>query len=115
MLSELGAKGLGCPGPVPSWADKYLGGEIELYAQLCTRDGRRFGNGIVIGVEEETFDDVTFNCYTILTDFGNQIVLSAEQVQRGYHLPEFRMKKHLVEFRTGSMEAYLAIERTVYF
>ena len=55
--------------PLPHWADKNLHGEVELYAQLSTRDGRRTGNGIVVEVIEELIADVEFTWYVVLTDF----------------------------------------------
>lgn len=104
---------LDCPGPLPHWADKHLNGEIELYAELATRDGRVTGNGIVIAAHQQDLVDPPRKYYVILTDFGNRITLWEEAVQRQFHLPEFRMKKHLVEFRVGAMQAYMEIERTV--
>ena len=110
MISKATENGLGVRGPMPLWADKYLAGELELYAQIATKDGRRFGNGVIIEVIEETYLDVTSVVYVILTDFGNQIALSAEQVERYYFPAEFRMRKDLVHFRTYVMEMYLAYE-----
>lgn len=104
MISEVTA-------PLPAWADKFLDGEIELYAQLATRDGRRFGNGIVIEEHEETYNDVTHRIFVILTDFGNRIALSEAQVERLFFYPEFRMRKELVDFRRQSMVVYLELEK----
>lgn len=98
-------------GPLPLWADKHLGGEYELYAQLATRDGRRFGNGIIIEVQDETYNDVAHRVFVILTDFGNRVALSESQVERLFHYPEFRMRKELVDFRRQSMTAYLVLEK----
>lgn len=95
---------------LPHWADKNLHGEVELYAQLQTRDGRRFGNGIVIEVIEAAEHFPTDTYYVILSDFGNKMMLSAERLAAQFYPPLFRMNKTLVEFRLGAMEAYLAIE-----
>jgi hypothetical protein len=95
---------------LPHWADKNLHGEVELYAQLSTRDGRRTGNGIVVEVIEETIEEVPFTWYCILTDFGNYITVSPEQLERQFYPAEFRMNKNLVDFRVGAMRAYLQIE-----
>lgn len=99
--------------PLPHWADKNLHGEVELYAQLQTRDGRRFGNGIVVEVIEasESFPASTY--YVVLSDFGNRLMLSADRLAEQFYPPIFRMKKHLAEFRAGAMDAYLEIERTL--
>jgi len=98
---------------VPHWADKHLGGDIELYAQLATRDGRRFGNGLVVEVHDE--DELLDPQYVVLTDFGNEIKLSAKQLEDSFYPPIYRMKKHLAEYRRGAMEAYLLVERSVAF
>lgn len=99
--------------PLPHWADGHLDGEFTLYAQLATKDGRRFGNAIIIGVEPG--DSIMETRYQLLTDFGNTITLSATSVANCFHPPKFRMKKHLAEYRTGAMEAYLFVERSVAF
>lgn len=64
---------------LPHWADKSLHGEVELYAQLATRDGRWTGNGTVIEVIEETEGFPPHPFYMVLSDFGNGLVLSAER------------------------------------
>lgn len=98
---------------LPHWADKHLQGEIELYAQLATKDGRRFGNGLVVEVHEG--DELLDPYYVILTDFGNKVNMTAAHVEKAYYPPIYRMKKHLVEFRQGAMQAYLEVERVVVF
>lgn len=97
-------------GPLPAWADKFLGGHIELYAQLSTRDGRFTGNGVVVEVHEETYLDVTRRFYTVLTDFGNLIEISDSAIERQFYPPKWRMRKDLVDFRRQSMAVYLLLE-----
>ncbi|MNE98674.1 hypothetical protein D3C80_1972270 [compost metagenome] len=83
-----------------------------LYAQLATRDGRWTGNGVIVKVyEEKNFagDD----CFAVLTDFGNIVVMSRLQIERQFYPPEWRMKKELAEFRRKSMAVYLEFEREV--
>lgn len=100
-------------GPLPAWADKFLGGHIEQYAQLSTRDGRLTGNAVVLGIHEETILDVTQRFFTVLTDFGNVIQLSEFQVERQFYPPQWRMKEKLALYRRYSMSVYLNIERGV--
>lgn len=99
--------------PLPAWADKFLGGHIEQYAQLSTRDGRLTGNGIVVEVHEETYLDLPQRYFTVLTDFGNMIQVSEFQVERQFYPPVFRMRKELVDFRRQSMAVYLLLEKEI--
>lgn len=109
MFSEL--EDCNDPSPLPAWADKFLGGHIEQYAQLATRDGRFTGNGVVVEVHEETYLDVTRRFYTVLTDFGNLIEISDSAIERQFYPPKWRMRKELVDFRRQSMGVYLMLEK----
>lgn len=113
MISEVVDKDIDDPYPLPAWADKFLGGHIEKYAQLSTRDGRLTGNGVVVEVMEETFADVTLVMYAVLTDFGNVIRVSQAQVERQFYPPVWRMRKELVDFRRQSMAVYLLLEKEI--
>lgn len=112
-VNTLAEAGLGSPGPLPHWADKHVAGKLERYVQLSTRDGRRFGNGIIVQVHIEHYgvEEVVF--YVILTDFGNRVVLVEKDIERYFFPPEWRMHKALADFRSRSMEAYMALEAEV--
>lgn len=99
---------------LPHWADKNLNGEIEVFAQLSTKDGRRTGNGIIMTMAEGEYFGVPIIMYAVLTDFGNVIFVTREELLAMFHPPVFRMKKHLAIFRYNTMQIYMQLEREVY-
>jgi hypothetical protein len=102
---------------LPHWADKELEGELVLYAQLNTKDGRRMGNGVITRiVEEEDLPPVLAGfapLFTVLTDFGHIVHLTGRDIGRYFHPPMYRMKKSRVAFRGIYMEGYTEAERQV--
>lgn len=79
---------------LPHWAERYANGEyLQVGAQLATKDGRYTGNGVVTGikfVENVGKRDVTV--VTVITDMGNSVQFSPEQLLNQFHPPEFIMK-----------------------
>lgn len=57
---------------------------------LSTRDGRLTGNGVITEVLTTGYA----NLYTVVTDFGNKIVLNTKQIARQFHVEE-----HSCDFR----------------
>jgi len=102
---------------VPHWADKKLNGELEVYAQLSSRDGRKLGNAIIYRVFEEavlpSFLKDQAPLYEIVTDFGHMLRLNTSEIEEAYHPPEYRMKKLHAKLRREYMRNYLAMEWAV--
>lgn len=70
--------------PLPEWAAKRSDGTyMEVGAQLCTRDGRKIGNAVVIDVQEPYAE--------IVTDVGTIITFTREELQEFFHEPEWKM------------------------
>lgn len=103
--------------PLPHWADKKLNGELEKYAQLSCRDGRKLGNAIIIRVYEESvlpeFLKGQGPLYEIMTDFGNVLRLHTAEIEEAYHPTEYRMKKLHVKLRQEYMRNYFGLERAI--
>lgn len=102
---------------LPPWADKKLNGELEQYAQLPCRDGRKLGNAIIIRVyQEEVLPDFLRGngpLYEIITDFGNLLRLNAAEIEEAFHPTKYRMKKLHARLRREYMRNYFALERAV--
>lgn len=102
---------------LPHWADKKLDGELELYAQLQTLDGRKMGNAIIIDILED--DRLPFYLkdigpiYVILTDFGHTIRLTQKEVAHYYHPTVYRMKESRVKFRIDFMKDYVLCDNSI--
>ena len=72
----------GFEGQLPEWAIALSNGEIQLGVQLCTKDGRKVGNGFLIDIH----DDEPFSLYIVLTDMGNTMRLTLGELQDYYHV-----------------------------
>jgi len=73
--------------PHPAWATGIASQWMELGAQLCTKDGRRMGNAVVMSVEVR--DGRYFAC--ILTDAGNELKLTETELAELFYHPEWKM------------------------
>lgn len=61
-------------GPVPDWAvGRNFGYELVPGAQLCTKDGRKIGNGYIIQIK-----DVQYHC---LTDAGSKFIFTEQDIE----------------------------------
>jgi len=71
---------------IPNWATKAINGELEIGAQLPTRDGRQIGNAYIIrtilSADMEMF-------YLVLTDAGNQVFFTAQEINELFHPPQW--------------------------
>ncbi len=71
----------------PDWAVG-LTKEPTLGAQLCTRDGRRTGNAVIARIETSSQLEVS---YTVITDIGTPMVLTADEIAELFHPLRFVM------------------------
>ena len=102
---------------LPHWADKKLDGELELYAQLQTKDGRVMGNGIIINILEADrlpyfLRDIA-PIYVVLTDFGHTVRMTVGELLNQYHPTVYRMKESRVNFRIEFMKDYLLRDNSI--
>lgn len=73
---------------IPGWAIRMAQPEaLELGAQLATKDGRRFGNAHIIAIEPGKHTEDLL--YTVLTDAGNIMRMSAAEIHNGFHPPRW--------------------------
>lgn len=73
----------------PEWAIGRAGGQYLIGAQLPTRDGRRMGNGHIINACEGygILEGVTV--YGALTDAGSVISMTANELDKCFHPPQW--------------------------
>lgn len=67
----------------------YKSNRIEEGSQLLTRDGRKVGNAHVSGSSQEKYSK-TF--WPILTDFGNEMMLTESEINELFYPPEWKFK-----------------------
>lgn len=72
----------------PPWATGAARGYLEVGAQLCTRDGRRIGNAVVLQV----MPTCKGTAARIYTDAGTDLVLNEAELEELFHEPEWLMK-----------------------
>ena len=70
---------------IPDWAIKKSNGELEVGAQLCTKDGRHIGNAHIIDMAISKHSEHII--YTVLTDAGNRIHLSGVEINQLFYAP----------------------------
>lgn len=73
---------------IPEWAVRKACGVLEIGTQLPTKDGRRFGNGHIIDIEHRSIGRHA-HVYTVLTDAGNRIKLTAVEIEQCFHEPQW--------------------------
>lgn len=74
--------------PIPHWAINNCDGTYVLGAQLPTRDGRRCGNAHIIHIEPAIWDK-SVSVHTVLTDAGNEMRLTADEINELFHPPKW--------------------------
>ena len=72
---------------LPPWATGTTKAWTDLGAQLRTRDGRRIGNAVVIGHEEQ--HGLPF--YAVVTDVGTKVYFSERELEVLFHQPLYTM------------------------
>lgn len=70
---------------MPPWATGIAEGYTQQSAQLCTRDGRRIGNAVV--VSEETIRNRKFS--VIVTDAGTVVRFTAAELEEAFYPPKW--------------------------
>lgn len=68
---------------LPEWAIGFAKGKYNTPgAQLCTRDGRRLGNAFIMSIDDN---------YHVMTDIGNVLVLTENEVKEAFYPPRYYM------------------------
>lgn len=76
---------------MPEWAKAKAEGDYTLpNAQLPTRDGRRTGNGVTIGLSDRQWEN-SATTYLVVTDAGNILRLTENEMKELFHPPEYVM------------------------
>mgnify|MGYP003407547060 CR=1 FL=1 len=83
-------------GPLPDWASaRNLKGELVQCAQLYTKNGRRNGNGVVAFITTPPSADCEVY-YHVITDSGNELRLSIQELIELFEVGDFIMKENHV-------------------
>jgi len=76
---------------LPFWAERLSDGNyMEVGAQLCTKDGRRFGNAKVIGLG--IILQIQTPIAIVKTESGNEMKLTEKELRRYFYKPQYIMK-----------------------
>lgn len=73
---------------LPDWAISRARGQLVEGAQLPTKDGRRMGNAHILKIVPGIAGVPSLN-YLILTDAGNTIVMSENEIEAQFYPPEY--------------------------
>lgn len=80
---------------LPPWATGVYTGNLSRGTQLSTKDGRRVGNAVV--VDDGSWSGGLFQqwfFYVVVTDFGNKLELTAQEIEEMFHEPKWLMDIH---------------------
>lgn len=77
--------------PLPPWAIDVYKGVLVPGLQLSTRDGRRVGNAVIIETGERYSIFKSWEVSTVVTDIGNKLELSTQELWELFHEPEWVM------------------------
>ncbi|ABM96890.1 hypothetical protein [Methylibium petroleiphilum] len=83
---------------LPPWATGRAKGWTDIGAQLRTKDGRRIGNAVLVGSEQQ--QGLTF--YQVLTDVGTLVHFTERELEEMFHQPDYTMN---VETHSGYRRA----------
>ena len=61
---------------------------ITIGTRLCTRDGRKIGNGIVVDVITFPIGYTSFTSYLVKTDFGNMVAMNEYQLSNQFFVTD---------------------------
>lgn len=76
--------------PMPEWASGLnKKQELDLKTQLCTKDGRKTGNARIVMVTRQKGEKPT---YTAITDRGNLMNLSEEEIHELFWIGPYILK-----------------------
>ena len=76
---------------MPHWAIGEANGVLQVGAQLCTRDGRKTGNGVIVSAVEHQWRGYKDILFEVLTDAGNTLTLNTAEVFDMFYPPEYLM------------------------
>ena len=77
---------------LPEWASGRTDGDYtHPNASLPTKDGRRTGNAVLIGLSDRQWPDAAIT-YKIVTDAGNILRVNENELKELFHPPVFIMK-----------------------
>lgn len=80
--------------PLPEWAEAYNRNyELVLRAQLCTKDGRRTGNGRIIEIIDDHPLFPKDRIYKVRTDVGTELNIVKSEVHEMFHVGMYIMKE----------------------
>lgn len=71
---------------IPEWAVRASSGELELGAQLPTRDGRKVGNAHIVRISPASRGRTGW-VFGVLTDAGSEFSLSAGEIEELFYPP----------------------------
>lgn len=97
---------------LPEWAAERCYSNYVRGAQLCTRDGRRCGNAHIIDIRTYPYPDSPEDApkehtyYLLLTDAGNRMELTREELDSLFFPPEYRVhvERVLADFDRPSLQ-----------
>ena len=85
--------------PIPHWAARRSDGDYMIMGtQLCTRDGRRTGNAMVMSVVADAHLGALALCKT---DAGNTLNITEGEAKEMFHKPTLILKRHPLEDNNG--------------
>ncbi len=71
---------------LPSWAVAPANGQYTLGTHLATKDGRRIGNAHIVEIRESKYI-LGLTIYMALTDAGNLVPFTAQELETVFHEP----------------------------
>ncbi|MDT3735536.1 MAG: hypothetical protein ROZ00_04875 [Denitratisoma sp.] len=74
--------------PMPGWATGEAASPMQMGAQLRTRDGRRIGNAVTVGMRE--LNGKTYAA--VVTDAGTWLNLTNQELDQLFHPPQWLMR-----------------------
>lgn len=91
--------------PMPEWA--YCGApkdQITLGQQVCTKDGRICGNGVIVDIYFNTKTNTAI--FVILTDAGNIRKYTVSELYNNYNLGKYILNTHPGDPNDSKLEEY---------
>lgn len=75
--------------PLPSWATGHAKSYTDAGAQLCTKDGTKTGNAILLEMSDS--DATGSVAFKVVTDAGNSMHLTETEIKELFQEPRFTM------------------------
>lgn len=92
--------------PLPDWAEAKANGNYRhIHCALPTRDGRRTGNAVNAGTYKNATDQHG-TIYNVITDAGNIIHCSENEMEELFYPPEFVMRELLPQHTKALEDQY---------